>query len=110
MTKTIFSEHMTKDRVDRYVFIATKIGFGEVVHTAKTKTTKGEGKVEITSTGVIIVRGYNNIVITMYVATVAQIKMYYKNGVAPRDVILAAKRNEKKNYIVLQNKAQARAR
>ena len=108
MIKTIFSEHMTKDRVDRYVFIATKIGFGEVVHTAETQTSKGKGRVEITSTGLIIVRGYNNIVITMYVATVAQIRLYYKNGIVPRQVILAAKRNEKKNYIVLQNTAKAK--
>lgn len=103
MAKVTFSKHFMEDRSDRYIFIASTVGFGEVVHTHEVNTTKGKGRVEITTTGVLIVRGYDNVIITMYIASLAEIKKYYDGGEVHREVHLAARRNEKKNYIKLQN-------
>lgn len=110
MAKVTFSKHFIEDRSDRFVFIATTVGIGEIVHTHKVETTRGKGKVEITSTGVIIVRGYGDVIITMYIATLAEIKKYYDGGEVHREVFFAARRNEKRGFIKLQNQAGARAR
>ena len=32
MKKINFSRHMTEDRMDRYLFIATNMGFGEIIY------------------------------------------------------------------------------
>ena len=69
-------------------------------------TEVGKATLEITTTGVIIIRGYENIVITMYIATLAQIKRYYGKQAIPRDIIIAAKYNEKHNFIELQDKQE----
>lgn len=102
-TKVKFSEHMVADRMDRYLFIATKVGFGEVVLETATSTTEGRAIIQVTSTGVLMVRGRRNTIITMYLATVSQIHNYFTEQEIPRDIIIAAKSNEKRKYITLQN-------
>ena len=76
MSKINFSRHFMQDRADRYIFIAQTVGFGEVVHTHQVHTTKGSGYVEITTSGLVIVRGDDETVITMYLASFAEIKRY----------------------------------
>ena len=105
MSKINFSRHFMQDRADRYIFIAQTVGFGEVVHTHQVHTTKGSGYVEITTSGLVIVRGDDETVITMYLASFAEIKRYYEEKRVHREVELAAKRNERKGYIEKQNHA-----
>lgn len=104
MEKVTFSKHMVNDRTDRYVFIATKLGFGDVIFTTSTNTSEGAGTVNITSTGVIIVKGYKNTIITLYIATLSQIKQYYGRTMIPMELLKQVRRNEKRNLIVLQDK------
>ena len=101
--KVKFSEHMTADRMGRYLFIATKVGFGEVTLEAATRTAEGAAIAQLTSTGVLMIRGKKNIIVTMYLATVSQIMNIFKQQIIPREIIIAAKNNEKRNYISLQN-------
>ena len=44
MEKTTFSRHMIEDRTDRYVTIATKVGFGEVLYTSTYSDRDGRWK------------------------------------------------------------------
>ena len=104
MEKVVFSKHMVNDRTDRYVFIATKLGFGEIIFSADISTSEGAGTLNITSTGVIIVKGYKNTIITLYIATLSQIKQYYGKNVIPMELLKQVRRNEKRNLIVLQDK------
>lgn len=101
MAKTTFSRHMTNDRADRYVMIATKVGFGEVLYTS-TYSDKG-GKwhnrtVELTSTGVCIVKSESGTIVTMYCVTLALAKSYFKLEKMPRDLFAAIRLNERKGY------------
>lgn len=104
MEKVIFSKHMLQDRTDRYVFIATKLGFGEIIFSKPHQTSEGDGTLNITSTGVIIIKGYRNTIITMYIGTKEQIKASYGNTPIPSFLIHQIRRNEKRNFILLQDK------
>ena len=105
MAKVIFTKHFLNDRSDRYIFIAQTVGFGEVAHKHEVKTTKGSGYVEITTTGLVIVRGNDDVIITMYLASLNEIQKYYGDKQVDREVVFAAKRNAKKGYIQKQNQA-----
>lgn len=104
MEKVIFSKHMLQDRTDRYVFIATQLGFGEIIFSKPYQTSAGAGTFNITSTGVIMIMGYNNTVITMYIGSAEQIRAAYGNNQMPRELIHQIRRNEKRNFILLQDK------
>jgi hypothetical protein len=101
MAKTNFSKHMKMDRVDRYATIATKVGFGEVLYTS-TYSDKGgrwyNRTVQLTSTGVCIVRAEDNTIVTMYCVTLALAKSYFKLEKMPRDLFAAIRLNERKGY------------
>lgn len=104
MEKVVFSKHMLQDRTDRYVFIATQLGFGEIIFTKPHQTSAGAGTFNITSTGVIMIMGYNNTVITMYIGSAEQIRAAYGNHQMPRALVHQIRRNEKRNFILLQDK------
>ena len=98
MAKTVFSKHMTDDRADRYVTIATKVGFGEVMYTVQRDGQYGLVTMELTSTGVVIVKGADNRIITMYCATVATVKCYFELARMPMGLYNSVRSNEKRGY------------
>ena len=105
MAKTNFSRHMIEDRTERYVTIATKVGFGQVMYTSTYSDRKGawiNRTIELTSTGVCIVKGQDGAIVTMYCATIANIKSYFKIERLPKELFTAVKRNEKNGYCNLQ--------
>lgn len=99
--KTNFSKHMTEDRADRYVTIATKVGFGEVRYTT-TEDNRGRLEVtrivELTSTGVIIIRDMDRTVVTMYCATIATALNLFHMDRLPPELYKTIRSNEKRGY------------
>ena len=105
MQKTIFSKHMKMDRLDRYATIATKVGFGEVLYSSIYSDKDGRWHnrtVELTSTGVCIVKSESGTIVTMYCVTLALAKSYFKLEKMPRDLFAAIRLNERKGYCNLQ--------
>lgn len=99
MEKFIPTTHLIEDRMDRVVFIATKVGFGEIVEEFYIEDNHGKHYECVTSTGVIIVKGLDKkTVVTMYVAHHNQIKRLYKEREIPRSLKAVVKRNEKKGW------------
>lgn len=101
MGKTKFSRHMVEDRADRYATIATKVGFGEVRYTSTYSDREGRWHnrtIQLTSTGVCIVRAEDNTIVTMYCATLAIVKSYFHIDKLPRDLFAAIRLNERKGY------------
>lgn len=90
------SHHITNDRMKRVEYIIDNIGFGEVIAEKPWVDTKGNHCVrQLTNTGVIIVMDEGKEkVITMFVATVLQIKAMYHGKIANWLYRLATK-NEK---------------
>jgi hypothetical protein len=99
MKKEKISKHLIEDRMDRYVTIATKVGIGEVQYTVESNGQYGFVKIELTSTGVIIVRSVvDDMVITLYCATVATIKRYFGFERMPLPLYNAVRSNERRGY------------
>lgn len=99
MEKFIPTKHLTEERMDRVVFIATTVGFGEILENFFVDDNHGKHYECITSTGVIIVKGLDKkTVVTMYVARYNQIKRLYKEREIPRGLKVVIKRNEKKGW------------
>lgn len=99
--KTNFSKHMTEERADRYVMIATKVGFGEVRYTAtedKCGRLEVTRIVELTSTGVVIVRAMDRTVVTMYCATIATALNLLHMDRLPPELYRTIRTNEKRGY------------
>lgn len=101
MKQTKLSKHAKNDRPDRILWIATEIGFGQLVDTIQIyNVDRGYRKVELYETGVAVVKALDEeLVITMYVPAQHQlIKWYgYKNSV-PIRLLNVAKRNEKRGW------------
>lgn len=103
MVKEKFSKHMTRDRADRYVLIATKVGFGEVLYTRQRVASNGhEVIMELTSTGVIIVRGLDRTIVTMYCTTLACAKLYFELDRLPKNLLSAINRNQRNGYCMVK--------
>ena len=105
--KHIVTNHLSEDRIDRAVFIATTIGFGEVIH--KTKKANKEGKERcycITDTGVIIVKTPDEkVVITMYIAGKKQTsELFNGKDNVPSSLWTTVCRNEKRKLSEKSNK------
>lgn len=101
---TTMSAHFQKDRADRYAFIATTIGLGNVIHSYKQQKNKWHTEpctVEITSTGIAIVKAPDGMVVTMYVLTINEAEKYFDT----MPLLLAAviRRNMKRRFHILQN-------
>ena len=86
MTQIEISRHFKEDRLDRYAYIATTIGIGEIIYTYKQEKCKyynsQPANVNITSTGIAIVTSPKGKLITMYVLTIVEARKYY-NGKVP---------------------------
>ena len=101
MTKTKFSKHAQNDREDRIVWIATEIGFGQVLDTIQIyDVDRSYRRVELTETGVAIIKAVDEeFVITMYLPTQRQlINWYGDKNLVPIRLLNVAKRHEKKGW------------
>lgn len=101
MKKVQFSSHALFDREERIVWIATEVGFGEVVDTIQIHDEdRSYRRVELTDTGVAIIKAVNEeFVITMYLPTQRQlIKWYGSKNAVPIHLLNVAKRNEKRGW------------
>ena len=99
MEKFIPTKHLTEDRMDRVVFIATTIGFGEIVEEFYIEDNHGKHYECVTSTGVIIIKDLSKkVIITMFVGRMAQVKRLYGNREIPKNLKAVVKRNEKKKF------------
>jgi hypothetical protein len=101
LKKVEFSSHALFDREERIVWIATEVGFGEVVDTITIYDEKrNHRRVELTETGVAVIKAVDKeFVITMYLPTQRQLINWYgsKNAV-PIRLTNVAKRNEKRGW------------
>lgn len=99
------TKHCQNERAARYAFIATTIGLGKVIHTAKSKS-DDTAIISITDTGVLIVSALDGTIITMYIATLRQIACYYPNGVVPMVLSAIVKTNMKRGYCMRQDRGE----
>ena len=99
MERFIPTKHLTEDRMERAVFIATTVGFGEIIEEFYVEDNHGKHFECVTSTGVIIVKGLDKqTIVTMYVARYNQIKRLYKEREIPNGLKVVIKRNEKRGW------------
>ena len=101
MKKTKFTRHALEEREDRIVWIATEVGFGQVVDTIQIyDVERGYRRVELTETGVAIIKAVDEeVVITMYLPTQRQlVKWYGSKNAVPIRLLNVAKRNEKRGW------------
>lgn len=101
MGKSKFSKHVIEDRLDRCATIAAKVGFGEVLYTSTYSDRAGRWRnrtIQLTSTGVCIVRAEDNTIVTMYCATLAAIKSCFRIEKLPRELFTTIRLNEKRGY------------
>lgn len=101
MKKTKFSKHALEEREDRIVWIATEVGFGQVVDTIQIyDVERSYRRVELTETGVAIIKAVDEeVVITMYLPTQRQlINWYGDKNLIPIRLLNVAKRNEKRGW------------
>ena len=101
MKKTTFSKHALQDREERIVWIATKIGFGQVIDTIQIyDMDRSYRRVELTETGVAIIKAVDEeFIITMYLPTQRQlVKWYGSKNAVPIRLLNVVKRNEKRGW------------
>ena len=101
MKKTKFSRHALEEREDRIVWIATEVGFGQVVDTIQIyDVERSYRRVELTETGVAIIKAIDDdMVITMYLPTQRQlVKWYGSKDAVPIRLLNVTKRNEKRGW------------
>lgn len=101
MKKVEFSSHALFDREERIVWIATEVGFGEVVDTIVIyDEERSNRRVELTETGVAVIKAMDKeFIITMYLPTQRQlINWYGDKNLIPIRLLNVAKRNEKRGW------------
>lgn len=101
MKQAKLSKHAKVDRPDRILWIATEVGFGQVVDTIQIyDVERGYRRVELTETGVAIIKAVDEeIVITMYLPTQRQLAAWYNGSrFVPIRLLNVAKRNEKRGW------------
>lgn len=101
MKQAKLSEHVVVDHPDRTLWIATEVGFGQMIDTIQIyDVDRGYRRVELYETGVAVIKAVDEeFVITMYVPAQHQIIKWYghKNSV-PIRLLNIAKRNEKRGW------------
>ena len=108
----MLSQHFINDRADRYAFIATTVGVGNVIHTHKQKysTIKGAEPctVKVTDTGVAIVVSASGAIVTMYLMTIHEAEKYFtlEGMVIPFVLAAIIKKNMKRRLHILQNEVK----
>ena len=101
MKKTKFSRHALEEREDRIIWIATEVGFGQVVDTIQIyDVERSYRRVELTETGVAIIKAVDeDVIITMYLPTQRQlVKWYGSKNAVPIRLLNVSKRNEKRGW------------
>lgn len=100
-----FSNHALNERADRITYIATTIGFGEVIARKLVVDERGKVMRLLTDTGVIIVTDpHEEFILTMWIADPAQVKDFYPDGVRNQAVLRLVKKYMEKGYQDKQNK------
>ena len=100
-----FSKHALRERADRIIYIATTIGFGEVIARKVVEDERGKAIWLLTDTGVIIVTDlHEECILTMWIADPTQVKDFYPDGVRNQAVLRLVKKYMKKGYQDKQNK------
>lgn len=101
MKQSKLSEHAVVDHPDRILWIATEIGFGQLIDTIQIyDVDRGYRRVELYETGVAVIKAVDEeFVITMYLPTQRQLVQWYggRNSV-PIRLLNISKRNEKKGW------------
>lgn len=99
------SIHCVRDRADRIAFIATTIGFGEIIQKRVFYTKDGRSSIRcLTSTGVIICKDMSETkVITMFIAREYQVVSMYCGGHVPSYIFAKVRKNKK--YLKMQDNA-----
>ena len=98
------SRHMKMERAGRYGYIATTVGVGQVVRTVE-RINSNSGKlckVQVTDTGVVMVRGNDDTIMTMYLANIQEIEKYF-DGAVPFVLAAIVQMNMRKGHISRQN-------
>jgi len=102
MKKVKFSKHALEDREKRIVWIATEVGFGQVVDTIRIyDVARGYRRVELFETGVAVIKAIDEeMIITMYCPTRRQLVNWYGDNekAVPIHLLNVAKRNEKRGW------------
>ena len=96
----IFSHHALTERADRIAYIATTIGFGEIVHAVW--DVNNQNYRCITDTGVMMSKSRDDVIITMFIATYGQVERLY-NGDVPKSISDVIRRNTKRKLNEKQN-------
>ena len=95
--------HFRDERVDRATYIAQTVGFGKICYTSEYWTREGLYTIiELTETGVMIVRGANGILITMYIASKKDVLNLFKQGRlgrVPTWLMAKVEKNKQKGYL-----------
>lgn len=100
-----FSNHALNERADRITYIATTIGFGEVIARKVVEDKRGKVVRLLTDTGVIIVTDLREeCILTMWIADPTQVKDFYPDGVRNQAVLRLVKKYMEKGYQNEQNK------
>jgi hypothetical protein len=99
------TRHMQMDRADRYAFIVTTIGVGEIVHTVHRESNKYHTPVtvNVTSTGVAVVLNEHGDLVTMYILRINEARTLFGEQGIPMVLEAKIKQNMRKNYDYLQN-------
>ena len=99
-----FSSHALNERADRIAYIATTIGFGEVIARKVVEDKRGKAVRLLTDTGVIIVTDiHEKCILTMWIANPTQVKDFYPDGVRNQAVLRLVKKYMEKGYQDKQN-------
>lgn len=100
-----FSSHALNERADRIAYIATTIGFGEVIARKVVEDKRGKAIRLLTDTGVIIVIDLREeCILTMWIANPTQVKDFYPDGVRNQAVLRLVKKYMEKGYQNEQDK------
>ena len=100
-----FSNHALNERADRIAYIATTIGFGEIIARKLVVDERGKAMRLLTDTGVIIVTDpHEECILTMWIADPTQVKDFYPDGVRNQAVLRLVKKYMEKGYQDKQNK------
>lgn len=97
MERANFSVHAMTARADRIAFILHQIGLGEVRAERNTiSRSGGQCVMQLTSTGVIVVKGKDNgTIVTMYLATISVAKTFFPNSSIPKDLFRIIDKNQR---------------
>lgn len=98
------SKHTKTDRLDRMVYIATTVGFGNIV----LERVEGDKRECLTDTGVLLIKALQtDFLITAFIVSIDKANALYKSaGIARMPDSLYRKINKNKIHLKKQNEAR----